>query len=217
MLTVQKRWGKWINPKTGRRSDAAHGYVHPQMEINKNLHLLVESKVKRIVIEDGKAVGIEYVPNRPTGGASDAPESVKARKLVVLSAGALGSPQVLERSGVGAPEILEKAGVECLVDLPGVGTNYQDHNLILPCYRVAPDTRTHDDFLRGIPEVHVQGLKDLENGKGIYTTNYIDCGGKIRPSEKEIESMGPAFRKLWDEYFKDAEDKPVMFVGLVNA
>lgn len=214
---MKKRWGKWIDPKTGHRSDAAHHYVHNQREKNTNLHLLTDSKVAKIVIENGKATGIEYVPNVRADGTLPIPQTVKARKLVVLSAGALGSPQVLERSGVGARDILEKAGVKCLVDLPGVGTNYQDHNLIMAPYRISPDTGTHDNFLRGIPEVHAQAEKDFKGGKGDYATNYIDCGGKFRPSEAELKAMGPAFGKVWNEYFKDAPDKPVMFAALINA
>jgi alcohol oxidase len=52
-----------------------------------------------------------------------------ARKLVVVSAGALGTPQILERSGVGHPVILNKLGIPVVSDLPGVGENYQDHQL----------------------------------------------------------------------------------------
>lgn len=52
-----------------------------------------------------------------------------ARKLVVVSAGALGTPQILERSGVGNPVILNKLGIPVVSDLPGVGENYQDHQL----------------------------------------------------------------------------------------
>ena len=61
--TVNKtsRWAKWINPHTGKRSDAAYGYVHPILDTQDNLHLLVESKVVRILFEGTKAVGIEYV------------------------------------------------------------------------------------------------------------------------------------------------------------
>jgi alcohol oxidase len=51
--------------------------------------------------------------------------TITATKLVVVSAGALGTPQILERSGVGNPEILDRAGVKCVVDLKGVGENYQ--------------------------------------------------------------------------------------------
>ena len=54
-------WAKWINPHNGRRSDAAHGYVHPILDTQENLHLLVESKVVRVLFEGTKAVGVEYV------------------------------------------------------------------------------------------------------------------------------------------------------------
>jgi alcohol oxidase len=56
------KWAKWINPVTGKRSDAAHAYVHPILDTQDNLHLLVESKVIRVLFEGEKAVGVEYVP-----------------------------------------------------------------------------------------------------------------------------------------------------------
>ncbi|PWW75220.1 GMC oxidoreductase [Tuber magnatum] len=208
------KWAKWINPETGRRCDAAHGFIHPQIEKGRNLHLLCDTKVARVIIENGKAVGVEVVPADPSAPVTT---TIKARKLVVVSSGALGTPQILERSGIGAPEVLEAAGVKQVVDLPGVGTNYQDHNLILPTYCAAPETATHDDFLRGNTDVHEQGEKDFANGKGVYATNFLNAGGKVRPTEKEIEAMGPEFRKFYDEYFKDAPDKPVMFVAIGNA
>jgi alcohol oxidase len=52
---------KWINPLTGRRSDAAHGFVHSVRNTQKNLHLLLESKAVRVIFEGTKAVGVEYV------------------------------------------------------------------------------------------------------------------------------------------------------------
>lgn len=54
---------------------------------------------------------------------------MKARKLVVISSGAFGTPAILERSGVGAKDILEKAGVEVRVELPAVGATYEDHQV----------------------------------------------------------------------------------------
>ena len=61
--TVNKscRWPKWIDPHTGYRSDAAHGFVHPVRDIQDNLHLLVESNVVRILFEGTRAMGVEYV------------------------------------------------------------------------------------------------------------------------------------------------------------
>jgi alcohol oxidase len=74
-----------------------------------------------------RAVGIEYVQNpRQHPNASALEVSIaRAKRLVVLGSGAFGSPAILERSGIGAKAVLEKYGVEQLVDLPGVGENYQ--------------------------------------------------------------------------------------------
>ena len=75
---------------------------------------------------NGRAVGIEYTTDGIScQGANDEVVTVKATKLVVVSAGALGSPCILERSGIGAPSVLEKNNIHVLVDLPGVGENYQ--------------------------------------------------------------------------------------------
>lgn len=102
-----------------------------------NLHLITESKTVRILFEGDKAVGIEYVhnPEAKTAPNPEAPtvmgeiKTLKARKLVVVSAGAFGTPMLLERSGLGDKEVLAKAGVECRVELPGVGREYQDHQV----------------------------------------------------------------------------------------
>lgn len=76
-----------------------------------------------------RATGIEYIPNedhQPFVALSKAiPHTIRAEKLVVVSAGALGTPQVLERSGVGRREVLERCGVEVVNELDGVGESYQ--------------------------------------------------------------------------------------------
>lgn len=112
----------------------------------------------RVLFDDSsppRAIGIEYKPNpsaQPSLSLSKpVHKTIKAKKLVVVSAGALGTPQILERSGVGNPEILKKAGVEKIVaDVPGVGENYQDHHLILYPYKTNLGEReTLDPFLSG--------------------------------------------------------------------
>ena len=60
---------------------------------------------------------------------------VRARKLVIVSCGALGTPPVLERSGIGNPEILGRASDSLIADVPGVGYEYQDHNLLVYPYK----------------------------------------------------------------------------------
>lgn len=180
---------------------------------NPNLHLLVESTVSKINIEGGKATGVEYVP---TEGTTSPRQTVKARKLVVLTAGSLGSPQILERSGVGAKSILEAAGITTIVDLPGVGTNYQDHNLFSSVYKMADDTETFDDTCRLDPDTILRAEEAWLNGKGTMSTNFLDSGAKLRPTEAEVASLGPDFQKYWKEYFEKAEDKPVVFACWAN-
>lgn len=143
----------------GKRQDAAHRYIHPLLEDghHPNLHILVESKVVRVIFDEStppKAVGVEYKPNseaQPSISLSKPVHKiVKAKKLVVVSAGALGSPQVLERSGVGSPEVLKAAGVTVVADVPGVGENYQDHHLLLYPYKTSLGERdTIDPLLSG--------------------------------------------------------------------
>lgn len=138
-----ERYYRYVGPN-GRRQDAAHRYIHPKLQGDEypNLHVLTEKQVLKVIFEGKKAVGVEYQSNpkylanpefNDVGYTS--PRIVKARKMVVVSAGANGTPGVLERSGVGNPDILKKVGVEVVEDLPGVGEDYQDHHLSLWAYR----------------------------------------------------------------------------------
>ncbi|KAM6508162.1 hypothetical protein FALCPG4_018049 [Fusarium falciforme] len=137
-----QRWHRHVSPE-GRRQDTATAYLHEKMNNQAkypNLHVLIQSKVVRILLDDDKrAVGVEYTPNPAfqvdTNTTQHPKLTIKARKLVVVSCGALGTPLVLERSGLGDPKVLEKAGVPVQVDLAGVGSNYEDHQLILYLYK----------------------------------------------------------------------------------
>lgn len=151
-----QRWLRYVSPE-GKRMDTAHTYVHPLIQDGKhpNLHVLTESKVVRVLFDDNKrACGVEYTPNpdyQPVFDLTKRPKTaVKARKLIVVSCGAMGTPSVLERSGVGPKAVLEKAGVPVVEDLYGVGHDYQDHNLIFYPFRTNLDTlETMDEILSG--------------------------------------------------------------------
>lgn len=120
---------RYVGPD-GKRQDTAHAYIHPKLESGEfpNLHVLVETDVDRVIFDDNKkAVGVTFRPSaefQPEADQKAAPRIVKARQQVVLSAGALGTPQILERSGVGKPEILSGAQVPLVASVPGVGENY---------------------------------------------------------------------------------------------
>lgn len=212
-----EHWLKWINRDTGRRSDAASAYIHATRAKHENLHLQCNTKIDRIVIEDGRAVGVLTVPTRPVAGYGKTERRYfKARKLIILSCGTLSSPLVLQRSGIGNREKLEAAGVKCVVDLPGVGLNFQDHYLTFATYRAKPETESFDDFVRGDPEVQKKVFEEWNiKGTGPLATNGIDAGVKSRPTEEELEKMKtwptPDFSPSgWESYFKNKPDKPVM-------
>jgi len=213
-------WAKYINRHTGRRSDAATAYVHSVMDVQTNLFLRVNSRVSRVVFEGTKAVGVAYVPARNRAHEGQTRETiVRARKMVVISSGTLGTPQILERSGVGDAKLLKKLDVKVVSDLPGVGEQYQDHYTTLSIYRVSEESATLDDFLRGDKETQRELFQEWEVSpeKARLSSNAIDAGFKIRPSEEELKEMGPEFNALWDKYFKDKPDKPVMFGSIVSA
>ena len=117
LSTIDRREG----PTNGTRSYAVTGYLLPNV-LRPNLHVLTDAPVSRLVISsDNKTVtGIEFFHG-------DKAYTVNAKKEVILSAGALKSPQILELSGIGNPEILTKAGIKITIENLRVGENFQDH------------------------------------------------------------------------------------------
>ena len=165
-------------------------------------------------------MGVQTVATKPLSQEQQQPRIFKARKQIIISGGTLSSPLILQRSGIGDPEKLRKVGVKPLVDLPGVGLNFQDHYLTFSVFRAKPDFDSFDDFLRGDPVVQ-KALYDQwnMNGTGRLATNGIEAGVKVRPNEKELEEMRtwptPEFQSGWDDYFKNKPDKPVMHYSVL--
>jgi alcohol oxidase len=140
--------------------------------------------------------------------------------MIVISGGTLSSPLILQRSGIGDPKKLQKAGVKPIVDLPGVGLNFQDHYLTFSVFRAKPDTESFDDFVRGVPEVQKAVFDEWNlKGTGPLATNGIEAGVKVRPTEEELQEMEkwptPHFKSGWDSYFKNKPDKPVMHYSVI--
>ena len=105
--------------RNGRRCSAAVGYLGPARE-RPNLEILTDSVVARIVVENGRAVGVERVEGNRTS-------LIRARREVILTAGAIGSPKLLMLSGIGPAGHLGELGIKVVHDLAGVGGNLQDH------------------------------------------------------------------------------------------
>ncbi|KAG9097489.1 hypothetical protein FRC06_007496, partial [Ceratobasidium sp. 370] len=211
-----QRWAKWAHPETGRRQDSAHCFVHPVAD-NKSLHILVKTKVVRVLFDGTKATGIEVVRNKEQDADADqTPRVIMARKLVVISSGAIGTPVVLQRSGIGPADRLAKAGVPTVVDLPGVGATYEDHNLILYTYYIPNDIETMDPILDQDLAAMEKLLAMFSQGKGMLTSNIIDAGSKLRPTPEDLKEMGPEFNQVWKDYFEPNPDKPVMLQSVIS-
>ena len=111
----------------GRRCSSAVAYLKPA-RARKNLHVLTDAQTEKVLIEDGRAVGVRA---RVNGTSTD----IRARREVILSAGAIGSPQILMLSGVGDAEELRPHGIDVAAHLPGVGKNLQDHLQARPVFK----------------------------------------------------------------------------------
>ncbi|WP_289008540.1 GMC family oxidoreductase N-terminal domain-containing protein, partial [uncultured Marinobacter sp.] len=105
--------------KNGRRWSTANAYLRPAMA-RPNLTVVTHALVHKVLLEGTTATGVRY----EQGGQV---QEAKAAKEVILSAGSIGSPHLLQLSGIGKREVLEQAGIEVKHELPGVGENLQDH------------------------------------------------------------------------------------------
>ncbi|OJF10987.1 GMC family oxidoreductase [Couchioplanes caeruleus] len=115
-----------LTTRNGRRASAWQSFVAPVLD-NPRLTVTTDALVHRVVVRDGRATFVEY----STGGAVC---RAWADAEVVLSAGTIGSPQILMRSGIGPAAHLGEVGVPVVLDLPGVGANLHDHLLVSNVY-----------------------------------------------------------------------------------
>lgn len=119
----QEGFGRYdFNILRGRRRSAATSYLSP-IRGRPNLTIVKRAHVRRVILEKGRAFGVEY---ERRGGLVQ----VRANREVVLSAGAIGSPHLLMLSGIGDPAMLQRHGIPVMADLRGVGQNLQDHQTV---------------------------------------------------------------------------------------
>ncbi|MCL8000236.1 FAD-dependent oxidoreductase [Brucella sp. 21LCYQ03] len=121
-----------LTTKNGRRCSSADAYLRPAKKRG-NLNVVTNKQVTRIIIEGGRAVGVEYIENGRVA-------TMRAEREVIISSGAVGSPRLLMLSGIGPAASLEKAGVKVIHDLPGVGQNLQDHTDCFMIYNLKSDS-----------------------------------------------------------------------------
>lgn len=143
----------------GFRWSTAKGFLRPARK-RSNLTVLTKAQTTRIVFEGDTAVGVEYIK----GGTK---QIARADEEVVLSAGAIGSPQILQLSGVGPKALLDRVGVPVVKDLPGVGQNLQDHLQIRLVFKTSQ--RTLNDEVNNIFKQALVGIQYILTRTGPLT------------------------------------------------
>jgi choline dehydrogenase len=167
----------WCQQTRGgrRRASAARTYLHPALK-RPNLELVTNALVHRIVFDASKrATSVQF----SRGGVI---ERAEARHEVILSAGAIGSPHILQLSGVGNPDHLGKIGVPIVHGLPGVGRNMQDHYVARISYPVV-GAQTANEKARGLPFAG-EVMRWLMTGKGMlsYSPSIVAASVKVLES-----------------------------------
>lgn len=156
----------------GRRSATGRGYLD-QAKKRKNLTIVTRAITDRILFEGKKAAGVYYYR-----GGNSTPVSVAAQKEVLLCAGAIASPQILQRSGIGPEDVLDEFDIRAVHILPGVGQNLQDHLEMYLQYECTqpvslyPALKWHNQ-----PMI---GAEWMFRGTGIGASNQFEAGGFIR-------------------------------------
>ncbi|MDP6411751.1 MAG: GMC family oxidoreductase N-terminal domain-containing protein [Arenicellales bacterium] len=158
------------NTDEGRRSDVYAEYLQPALK-RPNLTVLTGVQVERVMIDGTRATGIVISDDKQR-------QTITATEEILIAAGAIASPQLLQLSGIGSPEHLESLGIPIVHDLPGVGENLHTHvliSLVFQCSQPAsvyPATRFPGNLLAG--------LQWLISKTGAAATTHMDVGGFLK-------------------------------------
>jgi len=159
----------------GKRQGVAIAYLE-QVKDFKNLKVKHKTDVSKIIFKDKKAIGVEIKNNNKT-------EVYYCNKEIILSAGSINSPKILQLSGVGDPKLLKQKNIEVIKELPGVGQNLQDH---LEIY-IQHKSKTKDTLYNLSTNYFTQaieGLKWFLLKQGMLTYSHLEVGGFIKTSDK---------------------------------
>lgn len=187
----------------GRRSSIARTYLRPARK-RPNLDVLLKARVTRILVEDGRAVGVEFI----RGGQK---QVVRARKEIVLSAGVYNTARLLLLSGIGPAEELRDVGIEPIHDLPGVGKNIADH----ASYMLSFKTKRRVSALKELrfDRAMFHFTRWLVSGKGLFATQPLMGQGllKTRPDldRPDIQIFFNSLRRdsqLWFPFIKPEQE-----------
>ena len=163
-----------INTRNGLRCSSADAFLRPALS-RKNLHVEKYAHATKILFEGTQAVGVEFIQNNQT-------RTVKATREIILSAGAIQSPQLLQISGIGPRDLLKQYGIKVVKALDGVGAHLQDHLGVNYYYRATEPTLNAQLGTR-LGQL-IAGIKFLLTRKGPLTLSVNQMGGLIRSSKE---------------------------------
>jgi choline dehydrogenase len=201
----------WCQQTRGgrRRASTARTYLRPALK-RPNLALVTHALVHRILFDGKRAIGVEF----SRGGPGGAVERADAGREVILSAGAVGSPHILQLSGVGDPDHLGRIGVPVLHALPGVGKNMQDHYVARISYPIV-GAETANERSRGLP-LASEVVRWLLTGKGIltYSPSIVAASVTVLP-ESATPDMQVTFApgSFKDGQIGELEERPGLSAG----
>lgn len=156
--------------KGARRNSAARAFLRPAMK-RANLRVVTGALATRVLVEGGRAVGVEY----RQGGAT---KLLRARAEVILSGGAINSPQLLQLSGIGPGKLLQSLGIPVVLDNPNVGDHLSDHQGLN--YTWAMKVPTYNDELRPWWGKLRAGMQYFLGGRGPLAKSINHAGGFFR-------------------------------------
>lgn len=157
-----------LNQRNGTRLSSARAFLHPALK-RRNLTVLDETLVRRILFDRGRAVGLE-IEERGTR------RIITARREIILCAGATNSPQLLMLSGIGPEDHLRDMGIRPIHHLPGVGAHLQDH----PTVHVAMENPSGEAYAisgKALPRILTSPFRYLLKREGMLASNVAECGG----------------------------------------
>ena len=170
-----QQWGvgpSQVMQSGGERCSAARAYITP-IKDRSNLHIITHAHAQRIAIEGRKAVGVHYQREGQE-------VLVRARREVLLSAGAFGSPQLLMLSGIGPQAHLQEHGIAPVHALQGVGQNLQDHVTTVLIHRTTRQESSLGVSLRGMVQV-IRSIFEWRNKRtGWVTSNVAESQGFLK-------------------------------------
>jgi choline dehydrogenase-like flavoprotein len=166
-----------VTHKNGERHSAAKAYLTPHLD-RPNLQVITQAHTSKILIENQRAVGVEFFRDGQR-------QQLRATREVLLSAGALQSPQILMLSGIGPKAHLESQGIMPLLDLPGVGRNLHDHMDVVQMLD-APQLKDSIGISLGGSVKTLKSISEWRKQRtGMLTSNVAEAGGFVKSADSE--------------------------------